>query len=65
MMSDFAIHVENLGKQYRIGGGERYHALRDVLARGLSFVETHLEPEVLLVDEVLAVGDMCVLNSKR
>src|SRR6266481_4582589 len=30
-MSDIAIKVENLGKQYRIGKRERYRALRDTL----------------------------------
>ena len=30
-MSEIAIHVENLGKLYRIGPRERYRALRDVL----------------------------------
>ena len=30
------IHVENLGKRYRIGERQRYLALRDVLARGVS-----------------------------
>jgi lipopolysaccharide transport system ATP-binding protein len=37
-MSEVAIQVEGLGKQYRIGQRERYHALRDVpgrLASGL------------------------------
>jgi len=32
-MSDAIIHVENLGKRYRIGERERYLALRDVLTR--------------------------------
>lgn len=32
-MSDIAIRVENLGKQYRIGERERYKALRDVLTQ--------------------------------
>jgi lipopolysaccharide transport system ATP-binding protein len=32
-MSDIAIRVENMGKQYRIGEQERYKALRDVLAQ--------------------------------
>jgi lipopolysaccharide transport system ATP-binding protein len=31
-MSDSVIHVEGLGKRYRIGERERYRALRDVLA---------------------------------
>ncbi len=31
-MSDIAIRVENLGKQYRIGKRERYRTLRDSLA---------------------------------
>jgi lipopolysaccharide transport system ATP-binding protein len=35
-MSDVVIHVENLGKRYRIGERERYLALRDVLARAVS-----------------------------
>ena len=35
-MSDIVIHAENLSKQYRIGGRERYLALRDVLARAFS-----------------------------
>ena len=35
-MSDVAIHVENLGKRYRIGERERYLALRDVLTRAIS-----------------------------
>jgi lipopolysaccharide transport system ATP-binding protein len=32
-MSNIAIRVENLGKEYRIGERERYLSLRDVLAR--------------------------------
>jgi len=35
-MSDVAIHVENLGKRYRIGERARYLALRDVLTRAIS-----------------------------
>jgi len=35
-MSRVAIRVEGLGKRYRIGRRERYHALRDVLARAFS-----------------------------
>jgi lipopolysaccharide transport system ATP-binding protein len=35
-MSETIIHVENLGKRYRIGERERYLALRDILARALS-----------------------------
>jgi lipopolysaccharide transport system ATP-binding protein len=35
-MNESVIHVEGLGKRYRIGERERYFALRDVLARALS-----------------------------
>ncbi len=35
-MSDYAIHVENLSKRYRIGRRERYKALRDVLTDAVS-----------------------------
>lgn len=35
-MSNAMIHVEGLGKRYRIGERERYLALRDVLARAAS-----------------------------
>lgn len=35
-MSEAAIHVEGLGKRYRVGERERYFALRDVLARAIS-----------------------------
>jgi len=35
-MSNPVIHVENLGKRYRIGKRERYLALRDVIARAAS-----------------------------
>lgn len=35
-MSDIAIRLEGLSKQYRIGKRERYRALRDVLTDGLS-----------------------------
>ncbi len=35
-MSQTIIHVENLGKRYRIGERERYLALRDILARAIS-----------------------------
>lgn len=35
-MSDVVIHVENLGKRYRIGEREPYLALRDIFARALS-----------------------------
>ena len=35
-MSDIAIQVENLGKQYRIGQRERYKTLRDTLADAMS-----------------------------
>lgn len=34
-MSDIAIRVENLGKQYRIGKQEKYRALRDTLTDSL------------------------------
>jgi ABC-type polysaccharide/polyol phosphate transport system ATPase subunit len=34
-MNDIAIHVENLGKQYRIGERQRYKALRDTLSYAL------------------------------
>lgn len=34
-MSDIAIHVENLGKLYRIGERQRYKALRDTLSSAL------------------------------
>lgn len=34
-MSDYAIKVENLGKQYYIGERERYLALRDVITNGM------------------------------
>jgi lipopolysaccharide transport system ATP-binding protein len=34
-MSDVVIHVDNLGKRYRIGERERYLALRDVLTRAI------------------------------
>jgi len=34
-MSDPVIHVEGLGKRYRVGERERYLALRDVLTRAL------------------------------
>src|SRR5271156_3542448 len=35
-MTESVIHVEGLGKRYRIGERERYFALRDVLARAFS-----------------------------
>jgi lipopolysaccharide transport system ATP-binding protein len=35
-MSDTVIHVEDLGKRYRVGERERYFALRDVLARAFT-----------------------------
>ncbi len=35
-MSEAIIHVEGLGKRYRIGERERYHALRDVLMRAIT-----------------------------
>jgi lipopolysaccharide transport system ATP-binding protein len=35
-MSDIAIHVEGLGKQYRIGRRERYKTLRESIMRGLA-----------------------------
>ena len=34
-MSEVVIHVEGLGKRYRVGERERYLALRDVLTRAL------------------------------
>src|SRR5918996_312305 len=34
-MSDIAIHVENLGKRYRIGERQRYKALRDTFSNAL------------------------------
>jgi lipopolysaccharide transport system ATP-binding protein len=34
-MSNLALHVDHLGKRYRIGQRERYYALRDVLMRSL------------------------------
>jgi len=35
-MSSPVIHVENLGKRYKIGEHERYLALRDIIARAVS-----------------------------
>ncbi|MBV8846857.1 MAG: ABC transporter ATP-binding protein [Bryobacterales bacterium] len=35
-MSELAIRVERLGKQYRIGSVERYRTLRDTLVQGLT-----------------------------
>jgi ABC-type polysaccharide/polyol phosphate transport system ATPase subunit len=35
-MTESVIHVEGLGKRYRVGERERYFALRDVLTRALS-----------------------------
>ena len=35
-MSEAVIHVEGLGKRYRVGERERYSALRDVLARAFT-----------------------------
>src|SRR6185295_17118348 len=35
-MSDIAIRLENLGKQYRIGKRERYRTLRDTLTDAVS-----------------------------
>src|SRR5205807_3901550 len=35
-MSDVAISVEHLAKQYKIGKRERYRALRDVIADGVA-----------------------------
>src|SRR3984957_12518375 len=35
-MTDSVIHVEGLGKRYRVGERERYFALRDVLAQAFS-----------------------------
>jgi ABC-type polysaccharide/polyol phosphate transport system ATPase subunit len=35
-MTESVIHVEGLGKRYRVGERERYFALRDVLARAFS-----------------------------
>jgi len=34
-MTDVAIRVENLSKQYRIGKPERYRTVRDTLTDGL------------------------------
>lgn len=35
-MSETVIHVEGIGKRYRVGERERYYALRDVLARAFT-----------------------------
>ena len=35
-MSEPVIHVEGLGKRYRVGERERYLALRDVLTRAFT-----------------------------
>jgi lipopolysaccharide transport system ATP-binding protein len=35
-MSEIAIHIEGLGKRYRVGERARYFALRDVLARAFT-----------------------------
>jgi lipopolysaccharide transport system ATP-binding protein len=37
-MSEVAIHVEGLGKRYRLGPQERYRAMRDVLARAVTAI---------------------------
>jgi lipopolysaccharide transport system ATP-binding protein len=34
-MNDTVIHVEQLGKRYRVGERERYSALRDILTHAL------------------------------
>ena len=34
-MTESVIHVEGLGKRYRVGERERYFALRDVLTNAL------------------------------
>ena len=44
-MSGTAIHVEGLGKRYRLGQRERYRAMRDVLARAFtSMLQRNGEP---------------------
>jgi lipopolysaccharide transport system ATP-binding protein len=35
-VSETVIHIEGLGKRYRVGERERYHALRDALTRALA-----------------------------
>ena len=45
-MSDSAIHVEGLGKRYRVGERERYLALRDVLSR-MFHAQSRKKPDFL------------------
>ena len=37
MSTNVAVHCEGIGKRYRIGTPERYHALRDTIMDGLGF----------------------------
>jgi ABC-type polysaccharide/polyol phosphate transport system ATPase subunit len=56
-MSESVIHVEGLGKRYRIGERERYFALRDVLARALSTPFSNTGPK-RQVDYIWALKDV-------
>jgi lipopolysaccharide transport system ATP-binding protein len=59
-MSDVAIRVERLGKQYRIGKRERYRTLRDTLTDSLSAPFRGLASafRVPAADEARASGDL-------
>jgi len=51
-MSDLAIHVDNLGKQYRIGASpDRYNTLRDTLVGALKTPARRIRQGFLPVDE--------------
>src|SRR5271154_5354323 len=55
-MTEVAIHVEGLGKRYRVGERERYQALRDVITRAATAPFRRRERTAL--DYLWAVRDL-------
>jgi ABC-type polysaccharide/polyol phosphate transport system ATPase subunit len=56
-MPESVIHVEGLGKRYRVGERERYFALRDIIARALAAPFKHKAPR-RKVDFLWALRDV-------
>lgn len=64
-MSDIAIRVEHLSKQYRIGEQERYKALRDVITDAASAPFRRLRSAFRNGNSTSPADDSSLITSKR